>query len=93
MISIHAQYQSRFREITRIEKESFEIPEPTMAALAAAITGKYGPAMTALLMDEESKSLNSRGTLYLNSKGQRMYIEDSLTDGETVFFMVGIAGG
>jgi hypothetical protein len=49
--------------------------------------------MTALLMDEESKSLNSRGTLYLNSKGQRMYIEDSLTDGETVFFMVGIAGG
>ena len=93
MITIHAQYQSRFREITRIEKESFEIPEPTMAALAAAITGKYGPAMTALLMDEESKSLNSRGTLYLNSKGQRMYIEDSLTDDETVFFMVGIAGG
>jgi len=93
MISIHAQYQSRFREITRIEKETFEIAEPTMAALAAAITGKYGPAMTALLMDEESKSLNSRGTLYLNSKGQRMYIEDSLSDGETVFFMVGIAGG
>ena len=93
MISIHAQYQSRFREITRIEKETFEIAEPTMAAVAAAIPGKYGPAMTALLMDEESKSLNSRGTLYLKSKGQRMYIEDSLTDGETVFFMVGIAGG
>jgi hypothetical protein len=93
MVTIQAQYQSRFREITRLEKESFAIAEPTMAALAAAITGKYGPAMTALLMDEESKSLNSRGTLYLNSKGQRMYIEDSLTDGETVFFMVGIAGG
>ena len=64
-----------------------------MKALAAQITGKYGPAMTALLMDEESRSLNSRGTLYLNSKGRRMYLEDTLDDGDTVFFMVGIAGG
>jgi len=93
MITVHAQYQSRFREITRVEKESFEIAEPSMAALATAITGNYGPAMTALLMDEDSKSLNSRGTLYLNSKGTRMYLEDGLADGETVFFMVGIAGG
>ena len=68
-------------------------PEPTMVALAGQITGKYGPAMTALLMDEESRSLNSRGTLYLNSKGRRMYLEDTLDDGDTVFFMVGIAGG
>ena len=93
MTTVHAHYQSRFREITQVEKETFELAEPTMVALAEQITGKYGPAMTALLMDEESRSLNSRGTLYLNSKGRRMYLEDTLDDGDTVFFMVGIAGG
>ena len=93
MTKVLARYQSRFREITRLEQESFEIAEPTMAALASAITGKYGESMTALLMDANTNALNERGTLYLNSSGQRMYIEDSLTDGETVFFMVGIAGG
>ena len=93
MITVNAHYQSRFREITQIEQETFVLGEPTMAALASAITGKYGPAMTALLMDEESRSLNSRGTLYLNAKGRRMYLEDALEDGDSVFFMVGIAGG
>lgn len=93
MVTVLAHYQSRFREITQVEKENFDLSEPTMTALAAAITGKYGPTMTALLMDENSNALNDRGTLYLNSKGARMYLEDGLADGETVFFMVGIAGG
>ncbi len=93
MVTINAQYQSRFREITGVEKELFHLEQGTVAALAAQITGKYGPLMTALLMDEDSKSLNSRGTLYLNSKGQRVYLEDPLSEGETIFFMVGIAGG
>jgi len=49
--------------------------------------------MQALLMDEDGQNLNTRGTLYLNSRGERVYLEDPLQDGDTIYFMVGIAGG
>jgi hypothetical protein len=45
------------------------------------------------LHNEDRNALNDKGTRYLNSKGQRMYLEDGLEDGDTVFSMVGIAGG
>ncbi len=93
MITIHAQYQSRFREITRVPAETFELEHPLVSELAARITGKYGPTMHALLMDSDGENLNTRGTLYLNSRGERVYIEDPLHDGDTIYFMVGIAGG
>jgi len=31
--------------------------------------------------------------LYVDSKGRRVYMEDRLTDGETIAFLIGIAGG
>jgi molybdopterin converting factor small subunit len=93
MITVHAQYQSRFREITSVERESFELEQPLVVELAARLTGKYGPRMQALLMDEDGENLNTRGTLYLNSRGERVYLEDPLQDGDTIYFMVGIAGG
>ena len=49
--------------------------------------------MQALLIDPDTQDLNAKGTLYLDSKGNRVFIDDSLEDGETVVFMVGIAGG
>lgn len=93
MIIVHAQYQARFREITRVERESFELETPRVAELATRLTGKYGPTMQALLMDPNGENLNTRGTLYLNSRGERVYLEDPLYDGDTIYFMVGIAGG
>ena len=62
----------------------------TKAIVSQAVTDRWPNPPEA---PEESRSLNSRGTLYLNAKGRRMYLEDSLEDGDTVFFMVGIAGG
>ena len=35
----------------------------------------------------------SRGTMFVDTKGRRISMEDSLADGETISFMVGIAGG
>jgi len=49
--------------------------------------------MEALLIDPETKDLNNKGTLFLDSKGQRISIDDTLDDGEVIAFMVGIAGG
>ena len=93
MITIRAEYQARFREITRVPEEILQLEQPLVSELAKIITEKYGPRMQALLIDPETNDLNNKGTLFLDSKGQRISIEDTLEDGEVITFMVGIAGG
>ena len=93
MITVHTEYQARFREITKITEESFQLEQPLVSELADRITQKYGSEMQALLIDPETNDLNAKGTLYLDSKGNRIFIDDTLADGETIVFMVGIAGG
>ena len=93
MITVHTEYQARFREITKITEESFQLAQPLVSELAALIIQKYGSEMQALLIDPETNDLNAKGTLYLDSKGNRIFIDDTLADGETIVFMVGIAGG
>lgn len=93
MITVRAEYQARFREITRVTEETFQLQQPLVSELAQLITQKYGPLMEALLIDPETKDLNNKGTLLLDSKGRRISIDDSLEDGEVITFMVGIAGG
>lgn len=93
MVTVHTQYQSRFREITQIAGETFQLEQPLVSELADTLARKYGPRMEALLIDRETRELNTRGTLYLDSKGRRVYMEDTLADGETIAFLVGIAGG
>lgn len=93
MITVHTEYQARFREITQVAGESFQLERPLVSELAEQITQKYGTEMQALLIDPDTNDLNTKGTLYLDSKGNRIFIDDSLEDGETVIFMVGIAGG
>jgi hypothetical protein len=93
VITVRAEYQTRFREITRIAGEAFELERPLVSELAGLITRKYGPEMAALLIDPETQGLNAKGTLYLDSTGKRVFIDDTLEDGETITFIVGIAGG
>jgi molybdopterin converting factor small subunit len=93
MITVHAEYQARFREITKVTEETFQLERPLVAELAKLITQKYGPRMQALLIDPETNDLNNKGTLFLDSKGRRICIDDTLDDGEVIAFMVGIAGG
>lgn len=93
MITVRTEYQARFREITRVTEETFQLKQPLVSELAQLITQKYGPLMESLLIDPETKDLNNKGTLFLDSKGRRISIDDSLEDGEVITFMVGIAGG
>jgi molybdopterin converting factor small subunit len=93
VITIRAEYQARFREITKVPEEILQLEQPLVSELARIITQKYGPRMQALLIDPETNDLNNKGTLFLDSKGQRIDIDDTLEDGEVITFMVGIAGG
>src|SRR5262245_15290186 len=93
MITVRAEYTARFREITRLTEETIQLQQPLVSELAQKLTQKYGPLMEALLIDPETKDLNNKGTLFLDSKGRRISIDDTLDDGEVIAFMVGIAGG
>ena len=93
MVTVHTEYHSHFKEITGLSGDSFALEPPTVAELAKQLTAKYGDKMAALLLDPNTNELNANGTMYVNSKGQRVYIEDTLEDGETIAFLVGIAGG
>jgi molybdopterin converting factor small subunit len=93
MITVRAEYTARFREITKTTEETIQLQQPLVAELAQFLTQKYGALMEALLIDPETKDLNNKGTLFLDSKGRRISIEDTLDDGEVIAFMVGIAGG
>jgi molybdopterin converting factor small subunit len=93
MITVRAEYQARFREITRVNEETFQLSQPLVSELAQLITQKYGPKMEALLIDPNTKDLNNNGTVFLDSKGRRICIDDKLDDGEVIAFMVAIAGG
>lgn len=93
MITVKAEYQARFREITQVPEEMLQLEQPLVAELAKVLTQKYGPRMEALLIDPQTKDLNAKGTLFLDSQGKRIDIHDTLKDGEVITFMVGIAGG
>jgi molybdopterin converting factor small subunit len=93
MITVRTEYQARFREITQVNGETFQLEKPLVSELARLITQKYGPQMEALLIDPHTKDLNNNGTVFLDSKGRRICIDDTLDDGEVIEFMVAIAGG
>ena len=93
MITVRTEYQARFREIARINEETFQLEQPLVSELAKLIVQKHGPLMEALLIDPETKDLNNNGTVFLDSKGRRICITDTLDDGEVIAFMVAIAGG
>ncbi len=93
MITVQAEYTARFKEITQIASETIQLEQPRMAELAQVLTAKYGERMEALLLDPNTQDLNTNGTLFVDSTGRRLFIDDLLADGETVSFMVGIAGG
>ena len=93
MITVNTEYHSHFKEITGLPGDTFELDQPLVSELAKRLTDKYGDKMSALLIDPNTNELNANGTMYVDSKGRRVYIEDSLEDGETIAFLVGVAGG
>ncbi|MCB1749692.1 MAG: hypothetical protein KDK06_21155 [Gammaproteobacteria bacterium] len=93
MITVHAEFHSHFKELAATPRASFELAEPTVAALAESICERFGPQMRAMLIDPETRELNERGTMFVDARGRRISMEDSLADGDTIAFLVGIAGG
>ena len=93
MITVHTEFHSHFRELAARPRDSFELQQPLVAELAERIAERYGEKMKAMLIDPETNELNERGTMFVDTKGRRISMEDTLADGETITFLVGIAGG
>ena len=93
MITVSVLFKSHFKELAGTSEDSFELEKGNMKELASKICEKYGKKMQAMLMDPENCGLNDRGTMFVNSRGLRVSIEDRLDNGEQLTFLVGIAGG
>jgi len=93
MITVHANFHSHFKELASTGEASFQIETPTVGALAESICAKYGSKMEAMLIDPDTRELNERGTMFVDTKGMRVSMSDTLSDGDTITFLVGIAGG
>lgn len=93
MITVHANFHSHFKELASTGEASFQIETPTVKALAESICEAYGPKMKAMLIDPDTHELNERGTMFVDAKGMRISMSDQLSDGDTITFLVGIAGG
>ena len=93
MITVHTEFHSHFKELATTGRDSFQLEQPLVAELAERISVKYGEKMRSMLIDADTNELNERGTMFVDTKGRRISMEDSLADGETISFMVGIAGG
>ena len=93
MITVHTVFHAHFKELAATGRDSFTREQPVVAELAERISAKYGEKMRAMLIDPDTRELNERGTLFLDTKGRRIALDDTLEDGETISFMVGIAGG
>ncbi len=93
MIQVRVCFKSHFKELAGTSEDCFQLEKGNMGELATKICSRYGEKMQALLMDPENHGLNERGTMFVNSRGLRVSIEDELEDGEQVTFLVGIAGG
>ena len=93
MITVHANFHSHFKELASTGQATFQIGTPTVEALAEIICEKYGSKMRAMLIDPDTQELNERGTMFVDAKGMRVSMSDALNDGDTITFLVGIAGG
>ena len=93
MITVHTQFLSHFKEIAATGEDVFELDRPLVSELAQRICDRYGPRMRAVLIDPDSDELNARGTMFVDRKGCRISIKDTLDDGEIITFMMGTAGG
>lgn len=92
-MTVHTQYQSTFLDVTQRSGDVFELDPPLVSELVQAMQKKYGPELGEMLIDPDTRELNTRGTLFVDSRGRRIYLQDTLADGEVITFMVGIAGG
>jgi len=93
MITVHTQFLSHFKEIAGTEQDSFALDTPLVSELAHRIADRYGPRMQAVLIDPDTADLNDRGTMFVDAKGRRIEMDDTLADGDVITFMMGIAGG
>lgn len=93
MITVHAEFLSHFKELAATGQDVFELEQPLVSELAEQICARFGPRMRAVLIDPDTHELNDRGTMFVDKKGRRISMEDTLADGDVITFMMGIAGG
>lgn len=91
MLHIKTVYDALFSDITGCNSDVIAISKPTVAALVQAADKKYGRKFSEALLDPDTAQLIPAVSVLAN--GRRLSIDDKLSDGDEVAFVVPIAGG
>ncbi|MFX1366640.1 MAG: MoaD/ThiS family protein [Promethearchaeota archaeon] len=86
-------YFAELKEITKKEKEKFEISENNLKALLNILFEKY--ELKSIIWDEENQKIHNLISVVINN--QVIHKKDPLTidlnDGDTIAFLLPVSGG
>lgn len=86
-------YFAEFKDITRKEKEKFEISENNLRALLNILFEKY--ELKSIIWDEKNQKIHNMISIIINN--QAIHKKDplliNLNDGDTIAFLLPVSGG
>ncbi|NVM35933.1 MAG: MoaD/ThiS family protein [Candidatus Lokiarchaeota archaeon] len=86
-------YFAEFKDITRKEKEKFEISDSNLMALLNILFEKY--ELKSIIWDEKNQKIHSLISIIINN--QAIHEKDPLlidvSDGDTIAFLLPVSGG
>jgi len=86
-------YFAEFKDITRKEKEKFEISDGNLKALLNILFEKY--ELKSIIWDEKNQKIHSLISIIINN--QAIHEKDPLlieiSDGDTIAFLLPVSGG
>lgn len=91
MPTIRVYYDGQFAEVTDCHREHVLIEEGGVHALLQKLVAKYGKGFSDMALDSQKRDI-APGISIL-SDGRRLGLEDRLSEGAEVVFLVSFAGG
>lgn len=86
-------YASMFRDITGKTEETIQLERPIVKELLDYLTKVYGKKFKDLVIDPKTGDVTVEGGIFIAIGGHRVKMSDTISEGDTVAFLMGMAGG
>lgn len=86
-------YASTFRDITGKVEETVPLERPVVKELVDYLTRVYGKKFRDLVIDPATGDITVQGGIFIAVGGHRVKMTDTISEGDTVAFLMGMAGG
>jgi molybdopterin converting factor small subunit len=86
-------YSSLFRNITGKAEEVVYLETPVVKELIDHLSRLYGQKFRELVIDPQTGEFSLTGGVYVSVGGRRVGMNDKLSDGDEIAFLMAMAGG